>query len=59
MDPHGGWDSVKKMKAAGNDGGKVYIVKNAGHHVYLDGADETNRIMEKLLKAPVSGAKAE
>jgi len=32
MDPQGGVQSIEKLRAAGNKQGKLYIVKNAGHH---------------------------
>jgi cardiolipin-specific phospholipase len=50
MDPRGGYESIKRMKQAGNNQGEVRIVRSAGHHVYLDGAAETNRIMQRLIR---------
>jgi len=32
MDPIGGEQSVKALKKAGNNNGRVHIVDNAGHH---------------------------
>lgn len=32
MDPIGGQESVKRLKRAGNHNGRMYIVKNSGHH---------------------------
>ena len=65
MDKQGGWDSEDKMKAekkkalasateeekrTENGSAKTIVVKNAGHHVYLDGWDEFNRVMEAEMK---------
>jgi cardiolipin-specific phospholipase len=65
MDKQGGWDSEDKMKAERkkalsnaseeekrmeNGSARTLIVKNAGHHVYLDGWDEFNRLMEEEMK---------
>lgn len=33
-----------------NGGAKVLIIKRAGHHVYLDGADEFNKVMAEEMK---------
>jgi cardiolipin-specific phospholipase len=32
MDPKGGVQSVEALRKAGNGRGKMYLVKNAGHH---------------------------
>ena len=32
MDPKGGIHSVEALRKAGNGRGKMYLVKNAGHH---------------------------
>jgi hypothetical protein len=32
MDTQGGVESVENLRKAGNGRGKMYIVKNAGHH---------------------------
>ncbi len=65
MDPDGGRASVDKIladkkqalanatqreKELENGDAKVRIVKNAGHHVYLDGWEEFNEMMEKEMK---------
>lgn len=34
MDPEGGSKSVEKLRKAGNGQGRMYIIPNAGHHVY-------------------------
>lgn len=65
MDKQGGWDSEDKMNAerkkvlvnatdeekrAENGDARTVVVKNAGHHVYLDGWDEFNRVMIEEMK---------
>ena len=32
MDPAGGYESVKRLKAAGNQYARMYVIRNAGHH---------------------------
>ena len=32
MDPVGGFDSVERLRQAGNPNGKMYIISDAGHH---------------------------
>lgn len=32
MNPEGGEQSLKKLKAAGNNNARLYIIDNAGHH---------------------------
>ncbi|KAF8901685.1 Alpha/Beta hydrolase protein [Gymnopilus junonius] len=32
MDPVGGMESVKRLKAVGNNNGRMYIIERAGHH---------------------------
>lgn len=34
MDPEGGAIAVEKLRQAGNGQGRMYVVPNAGHHVY-------------------------
>jgi cardiolipin-specific phospholipase len=51
MDVDGGHASVKELNKAGNDKAKVHIVPTAGHHVYLDNPEETNRIIDEAIKA--------
>jgi cardiolipin-specific phospholipase len=50
MDVQGGHDSVKALAKVGNHAGRVFVVKNAGHHVYLDNPDDTNRIIDRAVK---------
>ncbi|KAH9482592.1 putative cardiolipin-specific deacylase, mitochondrial [Psilocybe cubensis] len=50
MDPVGGQESVKRLRKVGNDNGRMYIISNAGHHVYLDNKDEVNALLVKELE---------
>ncbi|KAF9057304.1 Alpha/Beta hydrolase protein [Panaeolus papilionaceus] len=49
MDPVGGFASVENMKKAGNDNGRMFIVTNAGHHVYLDNKEQVNELLLEEL----------
>ncbi|KAF8639629.1 hypothetical protein AX17_000894 [Amanita inopinata Kibby_2008] len=49
MDPQGGVDSVERLRQAGNGQGRMYIVRNAGHHVYLDNPEAVNGLLIKEL----------
>lgn len=49
MDPEGGAKAIENLAAAGNTQTKLYKVKNAGHHLYLDNSDAVNRILVKEL----------
>ncbi len=49
MDPEGGQDSVERLRQAGNGQGRMYIVNNAGHHVYLDNPKQVNDLLVKEL----------
>ncbi|KIK59179.1 hypothetical protein GYMLUDRAFT_170030 [Collybiopsis luxurians FD-317 M1] len=49
MDPEGGQESVERLRQAGNGLGRMYIVNNAGHHVYLDNAGVVNDLLVKEL----------
>ena len=65
MDKQGGWDSEHKIKAekkkalaSASDSEKelengdatTRVIGNAGHHVYLDGFEEFNRVMAEEMK---------
>ncbi|PPQ77713.1 hypothetical protein CVT25_011148 [Psilocybe cyanescens] len=50
MDPVGGQESLKRLKGVGNNNGRMYIITNAGHHVYLDNKDEVNALLVKELE---------
>ena len=52
MDPEGGAEAVEKMKAAGNRRARMYIIRNAGHHVYLDNAPAINELLTRELTRP-------
>ncbi|EJD52315.1 alpha/beta-hydrolase [Auricularia subglabra TFB-10046 SS5] len=49
MDPTGGTESVKALNAAGNQDAKMYIIPNAGHHVYLDNPRAVNDLIVREL----------
>lgn len=51
MDVAGGEESVKRLNAAGNNKASVHVVKNAGHHVYLDNPEDTNKIIADAIAA--------
>ena len=51
MDVEGGHATAAVLKKEGNDDCKVHVVKNAGHHVYLDNPEDTNRIIGDAIKA--------
>jgi cardiolipin-specific phospholipase len=53
MDPAGGYDSVEQLRQAGNGQGRMYIVPNAGHHVYLDNPKAVNDLLVKELDRPI------
>ncbi|KDR83388.1 hypothetical protein GALMADRAFT_235493 [Galerina marginata CBS 339.88] len=50
MDPVGGQESLKQLKQAGNVNGRMYIIDNAGHHVYLDNKDAVNDLLINELE---------
>ncbi len=65
MDKQGGWDSEAKIRTEREkalasataeerereDGeAKTRIIRDAGHHVYLDGAEEFNRVMAEEMR---------
>ncbi|KAK7060339.1 hypothetical protein VNI00_001104 [Paramarasmius palmivorus] len=54
MDPEGGYQSVEEMRKAGNGQGRMYIVNNAGHHVYLDNPKVVNDLLVKELDRRIS-----
>ncbi|KAK2466488.1 hypothetical protein APHAL10511_002130 [Amanita phalloides] len=53
MDPQGGIDSVERLRQAGNGQGRMYIVNNAGHHVYLDNPEAVNGLLVKELNRAI------
>lgn len=65
MDKQGGWDSEERINAEKkkalanaapqekkleNGDAKTKIIRNAGHHVYLDGWEEFNQVMVEEMK---------
>ncbi|KAK1923840.1 Alpha/Beta hydrolase protein [Papiliotrema laurentii] len=51
MDVDGGHASVAELKKAGNHQGQVHVVPKAGHHLYLDNPEVTNRLISDAIKA--------
>jgi len=51
MDVEGGRASIEEMRKAGNADGKVHVVPKAGHHLYLDNPEVTNKLIADALKA--------
>ena len=51
MDVEGGKASAEALKKAGNDKTKVHVVPNAGHHLYLDNPEHSNKLMDEAIKA--------
>ncbi|KAF8307270.1 alpha/beta-hydrolase [Clavulina sp. PMI_390] len=52
MDADGGREAVERMRAAGNPDGRLYVIKHAGHHLYLDNPDAVNDLILRELKRP-------
>ncbi|WVR08294.1 hypothetical protein IAU60_005343 [Kwoniella sp. DSM 27419] len=50
MDVEGGRDSVKALKEAGNDSASCHVVPKAGHHLYLDNPEFTNKLLDQAIK---------
>ncbi|KAJ1308604.1 hypothetical protein OPQ81_004302 [Rhizoctonia solani] len=50
MDPAGGKASIERLKAAGNGKSKMYMIPDAGHHVYMDNVSAVNRLIVKELE---------
>jgi cardiolipin-specific phospholipase len=53
MDPEGGQESVERLRQAGNGLARMYIVNNAGHHVYLDNPKVVNDLLVKELERKI------
>jgi cardiolipin-specific phospholipase len=51
MDVEGGRAAQKVLAEAGNTDVDVHVVKNAGHHLYLDNPDDSNAIIEAAIRA--------
>ncbi|KZT62984.1 alpha/beta-hydrolase [Calocera cornea HHB12733] len=58
MDPAGGLAAIEKLKAAGNKDARMYVVDNAGHHVYLDNDHVVNRLIVDELAGKAYTGKA-
>jgi len=54
MDVNGGRDAVENMRRAGNPDGRLHVVKNAGHHLYLDNPQAVNGLLLKELGRPAT-----
>ena len=51
MDVDGGHASIAELKKAGNEKGAVHVVPKAGHHLYLDNPEVTNKLIDDAIKA--------
>ncbi|KAI9574883.1 Alpha/Beta hydrolase protein [Boletus coccyginus] len=49
MDPVGGLQALENLRLAGNENGRMFVVPNAGHHVYLDNPTATNDLLIEEL----------
>ncbi|KAI0316977.1 alpha/beta-hydrolase [Amylostereum chailletii] len=49
MDPDGGKVSIENLRKAGNKDGRMLLIPNAGHHVYLDNSKAVNKLLLKEL----------
>lgn len=52
MSADGGRDAVEIMRRAGNPDGRLHVVKDAGHHLYLDNPQAVNDLLLKELERP-------
>ncbi|KAG9046830.1 hypothetical protein FS837_003590 [Tulasnella sp. UAMH 9824] len=53
MDEQGGKETVRRLRQAGNSHAKSILVQYAGHHLYLDNPDETNKYLIRELDKTV------
>jgi len=51
MDVDGGHASVEELRKAGNGKAAVHVVPKAGHHLYLDNPEVTNRLIANAINA--------
>lgn len=51
MDVEGGHACKAVLDRAGNPDTSVHVVEKAGHHVYLDNAEATNKIIGDAIRA--------
>ncbi|KAH0839731.1 Alpha/Beta hydrolase protein [Lanmaoa asiatica] len=49
MDPVGGLQALQNLRLAGNENGRMLVIPNAGHHVYLDNPAATNDLLVEEL----------
>jgi hypothetical protein len=49
MSTDGGKEALRAMRRKGNDRGEVVVVSDAGHHLYMDNADDTNALLWRKL----------
>jgi len=50
MDVNGGKESIRALRKAGNQNGRMYTVPGAGHHVYLDNPEAVNDLLIRELE---------
>ena len=43
-------DASREEREAEGGSAKVFVIKKAGHHLYLDGADEFNEVMREEME---------
>ncbi|KAH7107926.1 alpha/beta-hydrolase [Auriculariales sp. MPI-PUGE-AT-0066] len=53
MDVKGGEESVRRLKAAGNQHARTVLIPDAGHHVYLDNPSAVNQLLVRELDKTV------
>lgn len=53
MDEKGGRETVHRLREAGNMQAKSIRIQYAGHHLYLDNPDETNKLLIRELEKTV------
>ena len=53
MDEKGGAESVRRLRAAGNHHAKSVVIPYAGHHLYLDNPEATNKLLVRELDKTV------
>ncbi|KAN0097651.1 Alpha/Beta hydrolase fold [Tylopilus felleus] len=49
MDPVGGLQALHNLRQAGNENGRMLVIPNAGHHLYLDNPTATNDLLVEEL----------
>lgn len=53
MDEQGGRETVRRLRKAGNNHANSLLIQYAGHHLYLDNPDETNKLLIRELDKTV------